>query len=888
MKEIEETDEWSCFVCNKDILKTHRAQHWALRNFMNKQLKKIQKSDFNDEDEVNNLLNEDSSKCCPRKKRKAIAKPVAAPVKRVPPMTREYMTIQPPAKKPHIQTTPKPRVSVTPKISPRTYANSRNSEIVCTPDILGLLNENDDSAIPKTNMMPSTSVAPPPLILRNNQMKQQRPIQPAPAQVPSPIYHNVNGFQIDLNHAARQEIFRLPNGKLIQVRKQTAAPTAAPVAFRPSMASIAPRQPQFTIRQASPMTTTARMFRPQMPQARFQTTPQPQHRFTVNDKHGMTNHGISNSTTQPQATPVVATPTIISSVFTQQNGSISVARAPQPNTPFGKAKTEFEDRIINGMEICQHTINKMITLTNSSSFKQSRTFTDLKDLYIHLEYLFNYTADKFQTLRENLKTGKESLVKHDVASKEKCDNDELEIVEEKTDIIEVLSDADDEEAPLPEKEKPGPASTKRSFLKNVTQTTTDKTDSLDAEQTSGNDTAVRSSSSNSTADVENDSASKDSYDVSMAVIANDKKLKNKVVVKVEKLENTKNPLIKLFMSQLQEKLDKQSSAASSREGTPVKLLDFEITMDESVIEKEKSPLPVVEVQAVEIVDDDNEMVGKDSKEMSAHDELSGETRTDVGDETGTNDKSSLEETDSIQAETSGKLETPVAMEIADNNEQEIIDVNELIKENAEDISGNPGLENSTINIETVPKIDTTAPLELVEVDDESIINKSDSFLELTIQVISSDEDEKSSRKSNENKSPKESPTKSIDELEHGTNRKDIDKDQSEAEIHDVFLPVDHTEETKSHPKSSSVNNESLQNENCETKTIENGSVESPSESLAKETEKSPSDITSNGQIISEGKPVDDLLITESKTQDLIDDDKDMLDDFFDDLEEHVM
>lgn len=34
VKEIEETDDWNCFVCDKNILQKHRGQHWALRNFM--------------------------------------------------------------------------------------------------------------------------------------------------------------------------------------------------------------------------------------------------------------------------------------------------------------------------------------------------------------------------------------------------------------------------------------------------------------------------------------------------------------------------------------------------------------------------------------------------------------------------------------------------------------------------------------------------------------------------------------------------------------------------------------------------------------------------------------------------------------------------------------
>lgn len=46
--------------------------------------------------------------------------------------------------------------------------------------------------------------------------------------------------------------------------------------------------------------------------------------------------------------------------FIQHNGSIIVNRAANPDSPFGKSKTGFEDKIISGMEICQHTISKLL------------------------------------------------------------------------------------------------------------------------------------------------------------------------------------------------------------------------------------------------------------------------------------------------------------------------------------------------------------------------------------------------------------------------------------------------------------------------------------------------------------------------------------------------
>ncbi|CAO1421064.1 unnamed protein product [Diamesa serratosioi] len=98
-----------------------------------------------------------------------------------------------------------------------------------------------------------------------------------------------------------------------------------------------------------------------------------------------------------------------SSKFTLFNGGITVERALIPDTPIGKAKIEFEDNIISGMKVCQHTINKMIKLSNSSSFKTSNSFQDIKGLYMHLQYLFTYTMGKYKAIQDSLTEGMESL-----------------------------------------------------------------------------------------------------------------------------------------------------------------------------------------------------------------------------------------------------------------------------------------------------------------------------------------------------------------------------------------------------------------------------------------------------------------------------------------------
>lgn len=304
-----------------------------------------------------------------------------------------------------------------------------------------------------------------------------------------------------------------------------------------------PRGTQFTIRPTAPNMTTSRMMRPTGPQMYSRMrTPTAQQRFSFSDGRVVSGGNNAQANLPPTATTAVA-----STIFTQQNGSISVARAPQPDTPFGKSKTVFEDRIIQGLEICQHTINKMITLTNSSSFKSSRSFTDLKELYIHLQYLFTYTSGKFKTLQENIVVGLEEIATQDKSLREKNgDDDDLEVVhvQQKVDIVEVLSD--DEEAEqiknAPPKVEPLPVATHSS------------------ESLNPNDIEQELPSLIVEAVLETPATPKKIIDqiellASLNVEVDDDKLKKRTAVKVERLEDSKSVVIKQFLINLQQRRD---------------------------------------------------------------------------------------------------------------------------------------------------------------------------------------------------------------------------------------------------------------------------------------------------------------------------------------------
>lgn len=359
----------------------------------------------------------------------------------------------------------------------------------------------------------------------------------------------MNGFQIDLNQASRQEIFRLPNGKLIQVRKQsnTTTTTVAPprlvtprvVAAPPPMA--VPGQPRYTIRPPVNM-TTSRMMRPTGLQSAPRTRgPNNQQRFSFSDGRVVSGAGASNSNQNSAPAQVAST------IFTQQNGSISVARAPQPDTPFGKAKGAFEDRIIQGLEICQHTINKMITLTNSSSFKTSRTFADLKDLYIHLQYLFTYTSGKVKTLQDNLIAGMEEIDKQTTSMKEKeGDNDDLEVVQQKVDVIEVLSDDDEEEVKRTNSES---TLTVKSSQESINKETTEEDLPFTLVE------AVLETPEAEPTPVEPFKSVIDQAELlaSFKIEISDEKLNKNVKVKVERLEDSKNAVIKQYLINIQQR-----------------------------------------------------------------------------------------------------------------------------------------------------------------------------------------------------------------------------------------------------------------------------------------------------------------------------------------------
>ncbi|XP_065370423.1 uncharacterized protein ADD1 isoform X2 [Calliphora vicina] len=493
--DIEQNENWNCFSCAPKILWPLRAQHWALMNYIEQQKKEIYALNLS-EAELKVNLSKDRSRCCRLAKSKCGN------------MSDSMESLDSLAsKRSHGSATKKPiKHSATP--SPQQINAAKraktNDEVVCTPDLLSMLEPDCQITVsPKPNRpmttpsastpkimsiqqpqagygsMSSTpkSSAPPPLVLRNTAIKL-RPAAPPPVvrrtiigpRTPNPggngtpVYHTINGYRIDLNSAAQQETFRLPNGKLIQVKRQ-GPPTpqnASPSAN--NWQRMSSPQPQRVI----PQTIASRP---------VQIT---QHPYNISVQHHPQvlryNSSMIGSTTINPVNHNGTTIQVLNGQMTsqsqpqqqqqqqvQQSGPVRpvMVRHVFPDNPIGQARNGLQDQVFNAMEICTHLTNKVQTLTNSNAYKQARNFLEVKELYIHLSYLLTYAIGRFKSLQDKclgdmrtLGFGNDAdcLENGQLAADKQASDDEdneIEIVEPKTDLITLDSDDDEPPASTP-------------------------------------------------------------------------------------------------------------------------------------------------------------------------------------------------------------------------------------------------------------------------------------------------------------------------------------------------------------------------------------------------------------------------------------------------------
>ncbi|XP_053690132.1 uncharacterized protein LOC128738782 [Sabethes cyaneus] len=497
VQDISRNDNWQCFSCAPKIMWHLRAQHWALVNYIEKQ-KKDMKDKNHTVQSINNLMKQDNTTCCNNKGlNKKSSTPASAKkgVKRASdahesgaakiPEKRTMMQVQQQQQSPVLQ----------PPVAKKVKTD--NNEVVCTPDIMSMFMnpEESNNAAGARPAQPAQKPAPAPpapvsvpmsqrqVVVRpafqgaQNPVPMRMPIANASNLVPPPVYHTINGYKIDLHTAAQQGTYRLPNGKLIQVRKQapaapspqqavanrnvTIAPKPPTTYYNPP--NVVPNQPARVI-NGNPnvhinlaLQQQQQLQEQRLQQQRQQQQQQQQYQQQQQQLLQQVRPPLMVQVGQPQPTivagqpnPALQLPTL---VMLQ-----SMVNGPHEDSPLGRSRKNFEGKLLSGVEICQHIVSKINTLTNSNPFKNIRNVRDLKELYIHVSYLLTYAIGRFKTLQEKCvddvkKMGftKESdfvMMGEQISNRnpdeDKSDDEgDCEIVEQNTTLITI--DSEDEE-----------------------------------------------------------------------------------------------------------------------------------------------------------------------------------------------------------------------------------------------------------------------------------------------------------------------------------------------------------------------------------------------------------------------------------------------------------
>lgn len=410
----------------------------------------------------------DSTTCCRRRSDVVAKKPSTLPTKK-----RCASPIKgPPPKKPQERVfrastllgggTSAPSLAT--KTQPPRAASS--ASLVCAPDILNMFSDDGPEISPAIapptpritiSAQPSPSSVPP-LAIRQyvrtpgNPRTQIRPTYAQPqTNVPmvqitqgsrpvsyqrqpqgtsgGPVYHTINGFRIDLNTASQQETFRLPNGKLIQVKKQ--APNQQQTVnmvnqrtMQRNLVPVAGSGTQFMVRYPQ-----------QQQQARILNGATPQ----LQVQPGFAAAGAPQMQQIPQIRPTAA------AGLPLKPPPCLLQKPSHPPTPLGIARNAFEFKVYNSLEVCHQIIGKINTLSNYPSYKTVNHVSELKDLYTHLSYLLTYAISRFQSVKD--KCAEESkalgLDEEKEKSKDKAD-DELEVIENQAPVIDLDSDDENE------------------------------------------------------------------------------------------------------------------------------------------------------------------------------------------------------------------------------------------------------------------------------------------------------------------------------------------------------------------------------------------------------------------------------------------------------------
>ncbi|EDV56408.2 uncharacterized protein LOC6547031 isoform X1 [Drosophila erecta] len=507
--DIEQNEHWNCFSCTSKILWPLRAQHWALVNYLQTQKRALQTLQL-PEVEARRQMLKDNSNCCRLAKSKTSS------------LSDSMESLESNVSKRSQGSSGSSKRGSLPKTipsgPPAKRSKASNDEVVCTPDLLSMLepdcqlsvtpkatgrqsvpaasitttprivtvqqnyqpgpsssnSSSNGSTSGSSSVPPPRSSLPPPLVLSGSGIRYRqnapggvsgvvrRTVVPNSVKTTGPVFHTINGFKVDLNSAAQQDSYRLPNGRLIQVKRQlpqATQPAPAPPPTPPTPPALVVPQvgPGVVIRPRAPVTSN----RPSL------------HISTYGSNMGIYNP----QTNQQQRAPHVRVgnanpaPPPLQGPPPNVNGgqTLMITPAPPPppkvptlvrhtfpNTPMGQARAQLQEQIFSAMDICTHLTGKVVSLTHSNAYNQVRSYLELKELYIHMSYLMTYAIGRFKNLQEKclvdmrekgFKNDANSLENGQLAADKQASDDEdneIEIVEPKTDTITIDSDNDDD------------------------------------------------------------------------------------------------------------------------------------------------------------------------------------------------------------------------------------------------------------------------------------------------------------------------------------------------------------------------------------------------------------------------------------------------------------
>ncbi|XP_002004485.2 LOW QUALITY PROTEIN: uncharacterized protein LOC6578576 [Drosophila mojavensis] len=442
--DIEQNENWNCFKCTSKILWPLRAQHWALVNYIQTQKNGLQSLQLS-ESEMRRQTHKDYSTCCRLAKAKVNSLSDSME-------SLESNT----SKRSHSSSANSAKKSAKPQGPPAKRPKSSNDDIVCTPDLLSMLEPDCQISVaqkpaPRSNITPASAITttprivtvqqnytgprpstngsstagprsslPPPLVLSSSGIRYRqstpsqasvvrRTVVPNAIRSAGPVFHTINGFRVDLNSAAQQDSYRLPNGRLIQVKRQFPAGQSPPTTTTVTRAPI-PLTPQVIIRQQPPTVQPPRMLHPNfgsnMGIYNPQTNQQQRAPQVVRVNNGSQVHAMNVAPNPKQAgsgnssnggpgggTTIMMTPASVPKAPT-------LVRHVFSTSPLGAARTQLQNQIFNAMEICTHLTGKVQTLTMSNAYNEARSYTDVKELYIHLSYLMTYAIGRFKQLQD--------------------------------------------------------------------------------------------------------------------------------------------------------------------------------------------------------------------------------------------------------------------------------------------------------------------------------------------------------------------------------------------------------------------------------------------------------------------------------------------------------